>query len=176
MRSIFFYMDRSYLLQSSRPSIQDMAVAQFRSIIFEDAKLRSRIVDGTCDLVASDRAGEQLDHTTFRDAISMFHDLSTYTTIFEPRFLELSQSYTMRWVETAVAEKSLADYVRSAVGLAEKEKQRCEIFGLDTTTRRDLVTILEDHLVQRQQDRLGKCNFEDAFPARTRGSRTNPQQ
>ena len=109
---------------------------------------------GACDLVQADRNGEELDKETFRDAIAMCHDLTIYTSFFEPKLLELSQQFVADWAEQASQDKGLADYVQSAVQLMEKEMERCEHFNLDSTTRRDLLALLEDHLVHRQEARL----------------------
>ncbi|KAK5143705.1 hypothetical protein LTR04_001792 [Oleoguttula sp. CCFEE 6159] len=153
VQSIFFFLDRAYLLQSSKPSIHDMAVTLFLNSIFEDPNLKSKIIDGACDLVAADRMEDSLDHSTFRKAIEMFHDLGTYTSTFEPRMLSLSQSYIAEWAEKTGKERDLAGYVNASVQFMQREMGRCEMFGLDATTRRDLA-LLEDHLVQRQESFL----------------------
>ncbi|OJD31192.1 ubiquitin ligase subunit [Diplodia corticola] len=153
IRWIFCYLDRSYLLQQGR-TLQDQAFALFRTIVCEDATLKPKLVAGACELVQADRTGEELDKETFRDAISMCHDLTIYTSFFEPKLLEISQQFVADWAEQASQEKGLAEYVQSAVQLMEKEMERCEHFNLDSTTRRDLLALLEDHLVQRQESRL----------------------
>ncbi|KAK0664189.1 Cullin-4A [Lasiodiplodia hormozganensis] len=153
IRWIFCYLDRSFLLQQGR-TLQDQAFTLFRTIVCEDATLKPKLVAGACDLVQADRNGEELDKETFRDAIAMCHDLTIYTSFFEPKLLELSQQFVADWAEQASQDKGLADYVQSAVQLMEKEMERCEHFNLDSTTRRDLLALLEDHLVHRQEARL----------------------
>lgn len=150
---IFCYMDRSYLLQQSR-SLQDIAVTLFRNIIFEDPQLKPKIINGACDLISYNRAGEDLDHRTFSETIKMFHETQTYTNCFEPRMLELSQTYIAEWAEKESAEKSLADYVTNVYNLMSGEMTRVDMFGLDSTTRRDLLTLLENHLIQKREARL----------------------
>lgn len=146
-------MDRSYLLQQHR-SLQDMAIELFRDIIFYDPHLQTKIIGGACDLVATYRQGDNVEESTFRDAIKMFHELSTYSGTFEPRMLELSQSYIIDWTEQTSVEMSLPGYVKASVELMDREMARCEMFGLDATTRRDLLTLLEDHIISRKEDRL----------------------
>lgn len=149
-------MDRSYLLQTSNPPIQDMAVALFRTLIFGDFILKDKILDGACDLLASHRRQDALDHDTFKEAIRMFHELSVYTSEFEPRMLGLSQSFIASWAERESSAKPLAEYVRNAHKLIETEMARCETFDLDSTTKQDLLMLLEDHLIQRREVYLGK--------------------
>ena len=126
----------------------------FREIIYNNATLKPMIVDGACELVQADRTGQELDTSTFRQAINMFHDLATYTNSFEPRLGAVSQKYIMEWADAAVVEKKLPEYIRASEALMSKEMERCEAFGLDSSTRRDLLALLEDHLVQRKLDYL----------------------
>ncbi|ORY08578.1 Cullin family-domain-containing protein [Clohesyomyces aquaticus] len=150
---IFCYMDRAYLLPRQE-SLHDIAVNLFRKLIFEDARLHPRIVNGACELVAVDRAGEDMDRQMFSDAIKMFHDIQVYTTSFEPRMLALSQEFVVEWADRTSAEKSLASYVKAAKVLMKSEMERVEMFGLDSSTRRDLLTLLEDRLITSKESRL----------------------
>lgn len=96
-----------------------------------------------------------MDQATFRKAVDFFHHLLVYTEYFEPQMLDFSQTFIVQWVERAVAEKSLRDYVASCFELMESENQRCVTFDLDSTTRRALMTLIEHHLVERQEPFLG---------------------
>lgn len=156
---IFCYLDRSYLLPKQE-SLHDIAVTLFRTIIFEHPKLNKRVVDGACDLIAIDREGKDLDRETFEKTIKMFHEMLVYTRHFEPRMLEKSQAYIWEWSERESTEKSLADYVRAARALMKSEISRVEAFQLDGSTKRDLLTLLEDHLISKKEERLTN---EDEF-------------
>lgn len=153
IRCIFYYMDRSYLLQSSKSSLQDVAVQMFRDGISHNETLKPKIIDGACDLIAADRMEQDLDRSILRQAISMFHDLATYTNSFEPRMLAFSQLYVTQWAEEKSA-GPVPDYVNAASQFMKSEVARCELFGLDMSTRRDLLALLEDHLVERKVDYL----------------------
>ncbi|KAL1594250.1 hypothetical protein SLS59_008874 [Nothophoma quercina] len=150
---IFCYLDRSYLLPRHE-SLRDISIGLFRSVIFEHAKLNPRIIDGACDLVAADRARGDLDSDTFKKTIDTFHDMHVYTQHFEPRLLELSQEYAMKWADVESEQKSLPEYVRSARALMDREMQRADTYRLPNTTKRDLLTLLEDHLISRKEERL----------------------
>lgn len=128
----------------------------FRSLIFEHPKLNKRIVDGACDLIAVDRAGEDLDRELFSKTVTVFHDMQVYTKHFEPRMLEFSQTYIKEWADAASRDQTLPEFVRNADALIKSELQRVAAFLLDSSTKRDLWTLLEDHLVSRQQERLSK--------------------
>lgn len=146
-------MDRSYLLQSSKSSLQDVAVAMFRDGIFNTEALKPKLVDGACDLISADRMEQELDRSLLKQAISMFHDLATYTNTFEPRMLALSQEYVIEWAK----EKStgpVPDYVKAATKFMSGEVGRCEFYGFDMSTRRDLLAVLESHLINEKVEYL----------------------
>ncbi|THY53295.1 Cullin-domain-containing protein [Aureobasidium pullulans] len=128
IRCIFYYMDRSYLLQTSRGSLQDVTIKIFRDNIFEDPNLKLAIIDGACDLISADRAGQELEPSHLSQAITMFHDLATYSTSFEPRMLASAQRYVVEWANEKSAEKPLPEYVNEAVTFMTKEIERCELF------------------------------------------------
>ncbi|THZ31198.1 Cullin-domain-containing protein [Aureobasidium pullulans] len=128
IRCIFYYMDRSYLLQTSRGSLQDVTIKIFRDNIFEDPDLKLAIIDGACDLISADRAGQELEPSHLSQAITMFHDLATYSTSFEPRMLASAQRYVVEWANEKSAEKPLPEYVNEAVTFMTKEIERCELF------------------------------------------------
>ncbi|THW39697.1 Cullin-domain-containing protein [Aureobasidium pullulans] len=154
IRCIFYYMDRSYLLQTSRGSLQDVTIKIFRDNIFEDPNLKLAIIDGACELISADRAGQELEPSHLSQAITMFHDLATYSTSFEPRMLASAQRYVVEWANEKSAEKPLPEYVNEAVTFMTKEIERCELFGLDQSTRRDLLALLEEHIIKEKVDYL----------------------
>lgn len=110
-------------------------------------------MDGACDLIGSDRSRGELDGDMFAKTVNMFHDLQVYTKHFEPRLMELSQDFVMKWADDE-AEKALPAYIKSAKSLTDREMLRVAKFGLPNTTRRDLLTLLEDHIVSRKEARL----------------------
>ena len=157
LRSIFYYLDRSYLLHSaSSPSIDEMGIRQFRTIIFMLEPLKSKILQGACELVGADRSGNEIarNNCLYRDSIKMFHSLAVYTEFFEPMLVGESEQYYLLWAERIVPATDLAGYVESCVKLIDQEMRRCDDFGLDQTTKKTLEKYLEDILVAQRQTRL----------------------
>lgn len=157
IRSIFFYLDRSYLLHSpSQPSLEEMGISQFRSHIFSEPALKSRTLEGACDLVEYDRQDSEhsVDNSLFQKAIQMFHDLGVYTKEFEPKFLECTQTFLFNWRQQELSMQSLAGYVEACRLLFDREIARCDLYRLDESTRKDLVTNLEEILVAQAQASL----------------------
>lgn len=86
----------------------------------------------------------------------MFNDMQVYTKHFEPRMLELSQEYVMKWADAESEEKSLPEYVRGARALMDREMHRADMYMLPNSTKRDLLTLLEDQLISRKVARLSE--------------------
>lgn len=152
IRAIFFFMDRSYLLSSSKPTLEQFAPQVFQQVVFSHDALKPMIRDGACDLIASDRTQSRpLDRALFGQTVDMFHALGTYTSVFEPRFLGLSQEYVADWSERMISEKSVPEYVAISNEFISKEISRCQDFRMDGSTKRELLTLLEDHLIRLKE-------------------------
>ncbi|KAL8829981.1 MAG: hypothetical protein Q9170_005938, partial [Blastenia crenularia] len=158
IRSIFFFLDRSYLLHSPKlPSIEAMGTAEFRDRIFSHKALKSQILSGACQLVNTDRqdGSTKQDNGLLRMAIKIFHAMGVYTSAFEAALLACSESYISTWSDEKAESLDLPQYISESQGLIDRELKRCDDLGLDSTTRKTLETYLEDLLVY-QQDRLDK--------------------
>ena len=158
IRAIFFFLDRSYLLPSSKPTLLELTPQLFREIVFNNSQLKEPIIVGACALVGQDRAssrsfqGEHAD--LFKQSVDMFHEISVYSSSFEPRFLAFTQHFISEWSDEMIVQKPIPEYVALADETIRKEMHRCDDFELDTSTRRDLLALLEDHLIQRKETDL----------------------
>ncbi|KAL8857533.1 MAG: hypothetical protein Q9178_005861 [Gyalolechia marmorata] len=158
IRSICFFLDRSYLLNSpSLPSIEEMGTNEFRDIVFLPETLRPRILGGACELLAAHRQMryDREKDDVLRKAIKMFHTLSVYTSSFEPEYLARSSSYFASWSDENAEALDLAQYIGDSSTLINIELAQCSLFGLDSTTQKSIETYLLDLLVE-QEDRQEK--------------------
>ncbi|KAK3111468.1 hypothetical protein LTR53_013255 [Teratosphaeriaceae sp. CCFEE 6253] len=157
IRAIFFFLDRSYLLPSSKPTLSELTPQLFRELVFSHSSLKSKIVNGACDLVNAERRRERtLDRELFKQAVDMFQELQTYSASFEPQFLGTTQEYVAEWSDAMIVDKSLPEYVALAEVSIASEMTRCEDYTLDASTRRDLLALLEDHYVVRKETDLSE--------------------
>jgi cullin-4 len=162
IRGIFFFLDRSYLLSSSKSTLDQFTPQLFRETVFNHKALKPKIVNGTCDLVMADRTKPQsLEKDLFKKSVDMLHAISTYSSAFEPQFLGVSQQYVSEWSDEIIGEKSVPEYVALAEDLIAREMARCEEFELDSSTRRELLTLLEHHLVERKEADL--TDYDEAL-------------
>lgn len=143
------------MLKRREPSIEDTTRDQFRDLVFNDATLKPKVIDGIYGLLMADRQGQLADHAMFGDAIKMLHTLQVYSS-FESMMLARSQEFIMTWADKECAERELPEYVAESVKLMDVEMKRCDQFNLDISTRRDLLTNLEDLLIDRKEAELSK--------------------
>jgi cullin-4 len=68
--------------------------------------------------------------------------------------MEVSQEYVVKWADAESSEKSLPEYVRNARALMDREMKRVDMFNLPNTTKRELLTLFEDHLISKKESRL----------------------
>ena len=158
IRAIFFFLDRSYLLSSSKPTLSEFTPQLFRDIAFSHSRLKDPVILGTCALVGEDRIGSKSfdgeQAQLFRHAVDMFHELAVYNASFEPKFLALTQHFISEWSDQMIVERPIPEYVALAQETIGKEMRRCDDFALDSSTKRDLLALLEDHLIQRKETDL----------------------
>jgi hypothetical protein len=158
IRSIFYYLDRSYLLRSPKePSLEELGIVLFRQYVFEEPKLMDKIIGGICDLLAADRQakdGQIGQANLFKDSIAMSQALSSYATIIEPKILGRSQEYFVDWQESHASSTDLALYVDAVNELTEKETERCRVYGLDSSTRRELEEQIKNFVIIAEVQKL----------------------
>ncbi|WEW61045.1 hypothetical protein PRK78_006534 [Emydomyces testavorans] len=152
IRSIFYYLDQSFLLRSpNHPTILEMGTIGFRSIVLSNPSLKSKVLRGACQLIDLDRNTDpSFDPTLLKRAIKLFSDLKVYKTEFEPALLEASDQYLESWANTEANTRYLAEYVDRSHHLIEKEMERCDLFNLDISTKQKLSDMLDKHLVTEQ--------------------------
>ncbi|KAI1143997.1 Cullin-domain-containing protein [Hypoxylon sp. FL0543] len=159
IRSVFSYLDRSFLLKSKDlPQINDMAIVLFRRTVFVPSQsgfnTGAKSLAGMCDLVDYDRRGDtRFDPALLRDTISMLNVLAIYGKSFEPRFLEASRVYFEEFAEEQSA-TSLKNYISSCEKLLAREDYRCNAYNFDSTTKRQLLDDAHTILIERYSEKL----------------------
>ncbi|KAI1268302.1 cullin-4A [Xylariaceae sp. FL1019] len=155
IRSIFSYLDRSFLLNSKdshRRQINDMAIELFRSMLFapqnpSSQNIGSLSLAGLCRLIDYDRKGDtQFDPGLLRNSISMLYVLNIYNAKFEPELLRVSASYFQEFAEEQ-STGSLKSYIAACETLLGREDDRCNTYNLDSTTKKQLMDTAHKMLI-----------------------------
>lgn len=156
IRSIFFYLDRSYLL--SVPNLQtiwETGLSLFRTHIASDDRIGSRFLRGIFGLFEKNRQSQgAVEISLLRPCIRMLSNLNIYTSDFEPKFISISRDYFSRFAEQEAHTKKLAGYLAVCDHQLDRESFRCDKFQLDLSTKRELVSVLEEQMVKKQMQIL----------------------
>ncbi|KAI1645398.1 Cullin-domain-containing protein [Daldinia loculata] len=160
IRSVFSYLDRSFLLSSKEfQQINDMAITLFRRMVFVASQPQSpspgaKTLAGMCDLVDYDRrADARFDPALLRDSISMLHILNIYGKSFERRFLDASKKYFEEFANEQ-SSASLKFYISSCEKLIAREDYRCNAYNFDSTTKRQLMDDAHTILIDSYSEKL----------------------
>ena len=135
-----------------------MGLKQFRTHLFTDKSLESKVLEGACDLIDADRGAQvrtACDTSLLREAIELFHNLDIYTKDFEPFFLSRTNQFTKAWVASE-SEKPLASYVGNAHKLIASEVARCGFYSLNSSTKQKLSDLLDSLLIGTNKETLLK--------------------
>ncbi|ETI21355.1 hypothetical protein G647_07701 [Cladophialophora carrionii CBS 160.54] len=157
VRQIFFYMDQTYCLRSpDKTSISQMGLAQFRSTLFHEPFIKQKVLQGVITLMDSDRKGNlgENDRGLLRQSVDSFHELSTYTSDFEPMFLVATEQYFRSWREAESDKASLGNYVNNCTELFAREMARCDWLTLDRNTRIKISELFDSVLVEEEVETL----------------------
>lgn len=152
IRSIFLYLDRSFLLPSpSLQSIEATGLALFRAHVASDPVLESKFLRGIFALFEHDRRneGEIINISLLLSCIRMISNLGMYSQSFEPKFITVSREYFGRVAEQESTSQPLAAYLQNCASQLEKESARCERFHLEISTKREIIAVIEDEMVHK---------------------------
>lgn len=155
IRSIFSYLDRTFLLNSQEhPMINDMGIQLFKKMLFGPSKLGPTVLIGITDLIDGDRRGNpNFEASLLRESISMLHVLNIYGKAFEPRFLESSRKYFEEFAEIQSA-SSLKSYIAACKRLLAAEDHRCIAYNFDSLTKRQLMDSAHLILIEGYSEKL----------------------
>uniref|UniRef100_A0A8D0A7Q6 Cullin-4B n=1 Tax=Sander lucioperca TaxID=283035 RepID=A0A8D0A7Q6_SANLU len=147
IRSIFLFLDRTYVLQNSMlPSIWDMGLELFRFYIISDLKVQSKTIDGILLLIERERNGEAIDRSLLRSLLSMLSDLQIYQDSFEQRFLEETNRLYAAEGQRLMQQREVPEYLHHVNKRLEEEADRV-ITYLDQSTQKPLIATVEKQLL-----------------------------
>ncbi|CAB1325584.1 unnamed protein product, partial [Coregonus sp. 'balchen'] len=147
IRSIFLFLDRTYVLQNSMlPSIWDMGLELFRFYIISDMKVQSKTIYGILLLIERERGGETIDRSLLRSLLSMLSDLQIYQDSFEQRFLEETNRLYAAEGQRLMQEREVPEYLHHVNKRLEEEADRV-ITYLDQSTQKPLIATVEKQLL-----------------------------
>ncbi|XP_028170954.1 cullin-4A [Ostrinia nubilalis] len=145
IRSIFLYLDRTYVLQNpSIHSIWDMGLDLFRHHIAMNTLVQTRTVDGLLLLIEKERGGDAVDRSLLKSLLRMLSDLQIYQDAFEHKFLLATERLYAAEGQRLMRELPVPQYLAHVEKRLREENERL-LHYLDHSTKWQLI-----HCVERQ--------------------------
>ncbi|ENN80292.1 hypothetical protein HUJ04_012276 [Dendroctonus ponderosae] len=165
VRSIFLYLDRTYILQNHISSIWDMGLELFSKYILLNTLVQTRVVEGLLMLIEKERQGDQVDRTLLKSLLRMLTDLQIYDKAFEQKFLQATERLYAAEGQRLMQELEVPDYLAHVDKRITEENERV-IHYLDPATKYQLIhtvekQLLREHVTQILQKGLDQllCEF-----------------
>ncbi|KAH8291276.1 hypothetical protein KR054_010269 [Drosophila jambulina] len=147
IRSIFLYMDRTYVLQnSSIHSIWDMGLDLFRIHFAQNSVVQKRTVDGLLTLIEKERQGSTVDRGLLKSLVRMLCDLQIYTSSFEEKFLDATNQLYKAESQRKMQELEVPEYLQHVNKRLAEENERL-LHYLDSSTKHPLIYNVEKELL-----------------------------
>jgi cullin-4 len=152
IRSIFLFLDRSYLYASPQRDTLDITGNHiFREHILESSDLSTQLLRGICALFEQDRESDGqnfLNHELLLSAMRMVSGLGLYSKKFEPLFVQTSREYYAQLTKRLSQTHSLATYIKECVSQVKKEGARCDEYHVEPSTKRQIIAVMDDEMIR----------------------------
>jgi cullin-4 len=186
IRTIFLYLDRTYVIQTLKSSIWEKGVSLFGNhlkqlrgvhppsfsnfpglphspeipniISHSMASLQDYTLHSLLELVTLERKGEHVPSSLLKILFRMIVTLHLYNDEFEPRFLAASKSHFSLDAAQQITSNSLSDYLSYAWTQFRREADRVHQY-LQARTLSPLLSILEHSIIVDQLPSLLNENF-----------------
>jgi cullin 4 len=94
IRSIFLYLDRTFVLQSSGVvTLWEMGLMIFRRIILDVPEILTKVAEGILRKIERERRGELVDRGLLKSLVRMFTEMQIYQEAFEGVFLNSTTQF-----------------------------------------------------------------------------------
>jgi len=148
IRSIFLYLDRTYVLQTPNViSLWDMGLKLFRDHIATCKDIEQKTVSGILDLIETERNGETIDRALVKSLVTMFIELQIYVDTFEPKYLLRTGGYYKLEGNQKVDVLEVPEYLQHIEARLHEEEERIAHY-LSPNTRFALLGAVQNHLIR----------------------------
>ncbi|KAI9894289.1 MAG: hypothetical protein M1814_004143 [Vezdaea aestivalis] len=153
IRSIYYYLDRSYLLVTKGQAvILDMGTQQFRDNVFRDDNLTSQILHGVCLLLDQERSKKPVDPLLQR-SLAMIRSIGVYSKWLEQQLAQTSEAYYEKLAHES-SFQPLSVYLRNCQDFMNLEEQLWYKYEFDGATIAELVALRDQAFVTGKESFL----------------------
>ncbi|KAL7753697.1 hypothetical protein RI367_000628 [Sorochytrium milnesiophthora] len=164
IRSIFLYLDRTYVLQSRSMPIWDYALHVFKEILLEPTDvqssiLRKKLVTGTLHLIEQERRGESVQQGLLKSNVRMLVDLQLYLTAFEPVLIGVTNSFYAVEASNKIDELNVSEYLIHIERRLAEEVARAGNY-LDASSTSALLQAVEKNFIETHYQTVLEKGFD----------------
>eukprot|EP01025_Chloroclados_australasicus_P025868 TRINITY_DN25752_c0_g1_i2.p1 TRINITY_DN25752_c0_g1~~TRINITY_DN25752_c0_g1_i2.p1 ORF type:complete len:745 (-),score=82.84 TRINITY_DN25752_c0_g1_i2:248-2482(-) len=161
IRSIFLYMDRTYVNNKNDLGVRslfDLGLHLFCKHLRQHPQVENKTVQGILQLIQKERNGEQVPQALLRSLVKMFTNLGIYDSALEVHMLESARTFYRGEGDSLVNSMNVSDFLRHVENRLKQESMRCEQY-LEETTKRKLIAVVEQELLAKHMDHLLEKGF-----------------
>ena len=159
LRSIFLYLDRTYVMQAAtKKSLWDMGLQIFRTHLSRRPEVARKAVQGLLQLIESERSGDQVERLLLHSLLRMFHDLGMYVDLFEAPFLKATREYYASEASTQLQALDVPSYLHHVRQRLAQEEQRV-VHYLHLSTRKALLACTLEQTLAAHTDAIVEKGF-----------------
>lgn len=149
IRGIFLFLDRTYVLQNSTIlSLWDMSLELYRVHIISNKVVETRTVDGILLIIEKERNGEAVERHLLKSLLRMLSDLQIYEKSFSKKFLDATDVLYAAEGQRIMQDRDVPAYLHHVERRLREEEERL-LHYLDQSTRRPLISCVEEQLIQK---------------------------
>lgn len=143
IRSIFLYMDRTFLLNHSTVTpLWEAGLGFYRQHVIQQADVKKACIELLLDQIQAEREGSKVDQQLIKSILKMLTDLDVYTLFFEHEFLSATEKFYQQESAELLETLPTFEYLARCEERISQELKRSEVY-LDPMTKKPLIHTLE---------------------------------
>ncbi|KAK9465333.1 Cullin family-domain-containing protein [Lipomyces arxii] len=162
IKNMFFYLDRSYLLNTpGQSSIWDTGLKLFRTEIVENTVIGSQLMTSMMIYFEEYRSKHDVPVEKLSTVVRMISILGIYASTFHPEFVESTRLHYENLANMYVDTLLVPDYLKLVLDCLKFENDAAATFGLDRTTRNEAIETVKTQLVQNEVETIIDRGFDE---------------
>ncbi|KAL9642056.1 hypothetical protein ABK040_004105 [Willaertia magna] len=162
IRSIFLYLDRTYVIQNSDvKSLWDMGLQLFRYYLKQyEQQVEKKVIAGLLHLIHQERSGNSIDRSIVQRLTRMLMALQLYEEDFEKRFLDETRDFYSTEGKNQIEVLNVPEYLLHIETRLRQESERASNF-LSRSTKKPLISIVEKELIKQHAKSILDRGFDE---------------
>ncbi|KAK9462049.1 Cullin family-domain-containing protein [Lipomyces oligophaga] len=162
VRNMFFYLDRSYLLQKTgEVSIWDAGLVYFRSVVVKYKSIELQLMASIMASFERYRSHDVEQRELIKRAIQMFIALDVYMSLFHPQFIASTREHYTVLADEKAETVSVKDYLELTQSSLAFELEQANIFSLRPATKSLAVEVVKKAMIESKVEILVSRGFTD---------------